>query len=606
MIGLLRKSGSETVRTGIVWIMMLATVMAVEVRWIKCDLWIFYVIPALMLLGVVSTICRKTRFQLSISDVIAITWFAYYLGRTWVGNEWSCRIEFLKTTELFLLYAGLRVAFDRTKISAWIIIGSILTLGCYEAWIGALQIYGIETSRNSLYALTGSFMNPGPYSAYLMIGIVVGLSSLKEIPCQPVIKNIPVMTFSKIITERFPEKTNCLVRNVENLTWIHLVTVAVIVMALILPATWSRAAFVSISLITLWIFRQYYWKYRYLIWGILILIGCGFYFIKQGSADGRIIVWSASIATWLESPWLGVGIGGFRNAFAEGMLLLYERNVDLSSAGVTDNAYNILVKILVEQGIVGALIAITLCVSALIVLHKNSKPLFFGLSSLMLFSLFSYPFDILSYKIIAVVVFAWSESTNGWNICRLGRVKTALFSCLLVFLAWQTYKLAEESYEADKDYAMIRGFYDKSFIKDYYELLPLEGDNPQFLFDFGKTLRELKRYNDSNAMLRRGALCSADPMFHVLMGNNYRDMGHCNLAEQSYEKAFAIMPNRLYPLYQLMLMYRDNGNVEKARIMAERVLALKPKIESPATKEMKDIAKGIMHDKRGSRKSLIE
>ena len=140
MIGLLRKSGSETVRTGIVWIMMLATVMAVEVRWIKCDLWIFYVIPALMLLGVVSTICRKTRFQLSISDVIAITWFAYYLGRTWVGNEWSCRIEFLKTTELFLLYAGLRVAFDRTKISAWIIIGSILTLGCYEAWIGALQV----------------------------------------------------------------------------------------------------------------------------------------------------------------------------------------------------------------------------------------------------------------------------------------------------------------------------------------------------------------------------------------------------------------------------------------------------------------------------------
>ena len=54
------------------------------------------------------------------------------------------------------------------------------------------------------------------------------------------------------------------------------------------------------------------------------------------------------------------------------------------------------------------------------------------------------------------------------------------------------------------------------------------------------------------------------------------------------------------------IQYRDNGNVEKARSMAERVLALKPKIESPATKEMKDIAKEIMHDKRGSRKSLIE
>ena len=603
---LLSKSEYETIRTGIVVIMMLTTILPTEIRWMRCEMWFFYCIPALFIFGFGILFWYKKMLDCTLTDVIVVAWVIYYIGRLWVGNEWPCLLEFLKAIELFLLYMGLRIAFQETKMSAWVLIGSILALGCYEAWIGALQIYGIETSRNNLFALTGSFMNPGPYSAYLMIGIVVGLSSLKEIPCQPVIKSIPVMTFSKIITERFPEKTNCLVRNVENLTWMHLVTVAVIVMALILPATWSRAAFVSISLITLWIFRQYYWKYRYLIWGILILIGCGFYFIKQGSADGRIIVWSASIATWLESPWLGVGIGGFRNAFAEGMLLLYERNVDLSSAGVTDYAYNILVKILVEQGIVGALIAITLCVSALIVLHKNSKPLFFGLSSLMLFSLFSYPFDILSYKIIAVVVFAWSESTNGWNICRLGRVKTALFSCLLVLLAWQTYKLAEESYEADKDYAMIRGFYDKSFIKDYYELLPLEGDNPEFLFDFGKALRELKRYNDSNAMLRRGALCSADPMFHVLMGNNYRDMGHCNLAEQSYEQAFAIMPNRLYPLYQLMLMYRDNGNVEKARIMAERVLALKPKIESPATKEMKGIAKGIMHDKRGSRKSLIE
>lgn len=147
----------------------------------------------------------------TLTDVIVVAWVIYYIGRLLVGNEWPCLLEFLKAIELFLLYIGLRIAFQETKMSAWVLIGSILALGCYEAWIGALQISGIETSRNNLFALTGSFMNPGPYSAYLMIGIVVGLSSLKEIPCQPVIKNIPIMTFSKIITERFPEKTNCLV-----------------------------------------------------------------------------------------------------------------------------------------------------------------------------------------------------------------------------------------------------------------------------------------------------------------------------------------------------------------------------------------------------------
>lgn len=605
-MGLLRKSGSETVRTGIVWIMMLATVMAVEVRWIKCDLWIFYVIPALMLLGVVSTICRKTKFQLSISDVIAITWFAYYLGRTWIGNEWSCRIEFLKATELFLLYAGLRVAFDRTKISAWIIIGSILTLGCYEAWIGALQIYGIETSRNSLYALTGTFQNPGPYSAYLMIGIVVGLSTLKDMSNRLVVKDIPNALFMKKIPEKFHGKVKMLFMTIAKLEWRHIVAIMVIVVAMVIPATWSRSAFFSIAVIMLWLSRQYYWKYRYAVWGFLILAGLGFYFIKQGSADGRMIIWQSAIATWLEKPWLGVGIGGFCNAFAEGMSILYERNVDLSSAGVTDNAYNILVKILVEQGIIGALLAIVLCALALTTLYQNCKPLFYGMSSLILFSMFSYPFDLLPYKIIAVIIVAWSESTNGRILCDLGRYKIILLSCLLVSLAGQTYKLVKESYEADESYTMIRGFHDQAFIKDYYELLPLENDNPEFLFDFGKALREQKRYNDSNAILRKGIKCSADPMFYVLMGNNYRDMSHFNLAEESYNKAFSIMPNRIYPLYQLMMMYKDNGCKEDTKVLAKRIIEMKPKIESPATRDMKQRAINIMHDKRGSRKSLTE
>lgn len=593
MIGLLRKSGSEIIRTCIALIMMLATVKAVETRWIKCDVWIFYAIPALMLLGVIPMIWRKTKFHLSITDVIAIIWFAYYLGRTWIGNEWSCRIEFLKTTELFLLYAGLRVAFDRTKMSAWIIIGSILTLGCYEAWIGALQIYGIETSRNSLYALTGSFQNPGPYSAYLMIGIVVGLSTLKDMSNKLVVKNIPNALFMKEIPERFHGNVKTLIKTITKLERRHIVAIMVIVMAMVIPATWSRSAFLCIAVIVLWISRQYYWKYRYAVWGILILVSCGLYFIKQGSADGRMIIWQSSIASWLESPWFGVGIGGFCNAFAEGMSILYERNVDLSSAGVTDNAYNILVKILVEQGIIGAFISITFCVFVLITLYKNSKPLFYGMSSLILFSMFSYPFDLLPYKIIVVVIVAWSESANGRRFCDLGRFKIILLSCLLIILAWQTYKLVKESYEADEDYTMIRGFHEQAFIKDYYELLPLEGDNPEFLFDFAKVLREQKRYNDSNAILKKGIKCSADPMFYVLMGNNNRDMSHFNLAEESYNKAFNIMPNRIYPVYQLMMMYKDNGDIKNAKEIAKRVLLLKPKIESPATREMKDSAQII-------------
>lgn len=89
-------------------------------------------------------------------------------------------------------------------------------------------------------------------------------------------------------------------------------------------------------------------------------------------------------------------------------------------------------------------------------------------------------------------------------------------------------------------------------------------------------------------------MCSSDPMFYVLIGNNYKDMKHYDLAEKSYYKAFSVMPNRLYPLYQLMLLYQESGNVIKAKAMAKRVIEMKPKIDSQATRQMKEKAQLLL------------
>ena len=131
-------------------------------------------------------------------------------------------------------------------------------------------------------------------------------------------------------------------------------------------------------------------------------------------------------------------------------------------------------------------------------------------------------------------------------------------------------------------------------IKKGYEWFASESDNHEFLFAFGKRLREEGRYNDSNAVLRQGTRCCADPMFYVLIGNNYKDMKYYDLAEQAYNKAFSVMPNRLYPLYQLMLLYHDSGNEPKTQAMAKRVIEMMPKIESRATRDMKKKAKELL------------
>ena len=144
--------------------------------------------------------------------------------------------------------------------------------------------------------------------------------------------------------------------------------------------------------------------------------------------------------------------------------------------------------------------------------------------------------------------------------------------------------------EGQNEYQEIAGARYSFLIKDYDKLLLMCEDNPRFLFDFAKLFQDDGAYLDSNDMLRRGLKVSNDPMFLVLMGNNFSSMGLYAEALRSYDVAFMQMPNRLYPLYKKMLLYEQMNNQEKTLQMARRVVAFVPKVTSPATAQMKSEA----------------
>ena len=56
-----------------------------------------------------------------------------------------------------------------------IIVWGVIAFGTVEAVWGLLQVYGYEPSNHSLYALTGSFYNPGPYSGFLAMCLPLAL-----------------------------------------------------------------------------------------------------------------------------------------------------------------------------------------------------------------------------------------------------------------------------------------------------------------------------------------------------------------------------------------------------------------------------------------------
>src|SRR3712207_9396495 len=76
----------------------------------------------------------------------------------------------------------------------------------------------------------------------------------------------------------------------------------------------------------------------------------------------------SSLKTWEHTPWLGVGIGGFRHACAQGVSELYiadPSNPLFFSGNVSEYAFCDFLKILIEQGIVGLALCIVTMLSVL-------------------------------------------------------------------------------------------------------------------------------------------------------------------------------------------------------------------------------------------------
>ena len=564
--------GTDIVGLVVISFLMWLTVKNVDVCWGTAETLLLRSLPTLGIVALSVWMAAGTRSaQYSVQDVLVILWMTYCFVRAFAGNEYPCASQVLRDMGFFALYFILRTLLSCGNIPPCVLIGMIVIGGCYEGLLGLSQIiYG--TGRHYLYQLTGSFLNPGPYSAYPLMALVVGLTA--------------------------KEKLLGLASKVSETARIHFEYVylsCMMLLAFVVIVTWSRAAIVSFVLVALCFYKKHYWSHRYIVWiatGSCCLL---LYFLKQGSADGRLLTWTAALTTWLHCPWVGVGIGGFHNACAEGMAELYAANADnllFASGNVAEYAFCDFIKVLVEQGIVGGLFCAATSIVVLYNVYGWSRPLFYGMISLVIFSLASYPFELHPYRIVVVLLAA---ATQTWRVpIAVGSLRKPLVGFLLLGLTAVTLVVAKESkkrFLAQSEAWMLGGRQNVAFVNDFYKILPVESDNAQFLFDFARTLRDAGRYNDSNAMLRQGSLVSGDPMFYVLQGNNYKDLACPGLAETAYLKAHAVMPNRMYALYQLLLLYQSTNQAEKARSIAGRILRMSPKVSSPATEEIINKAK---------------
>lgn len=458
---------------------------------------------------------------------------------------------------------------------------SLALLGAIEAIWGLRQLYGFSVSGHSLYALTGSFFNPGPYGGYLAMILPVCLH---------------------LYLQACNRKSTDILHKIEK----AMAGLAGILILCVLPATMSRSAWIAAAISCAWVAYMHRdrhkwnvlwqrYRKRYLTWGvgglfILILGGVGVFLLKPDSAMRRLFMWKITCKAIVDHPW-GCSEGfayayseAQENYFANGTHAAWEERV----AGSPEYAFNEYLELALTGGILLCVVFLAIVgVSFWLGAGLRRYGICGALISLLIFSFSSYPIHLPAFAVTGMcLLFACGPGDVGIKFLIPG-------FCLLMWAVGLDGKWQQEK-DACRDWVNARMLYHLGSYtaanEAYGTLYPRLRKRGEFLFEYGHSLHKSGCFNTSNLFLNQAALYSTDPMILNVMGKNYQEMQHYEQAETCYLAAVHRLPGRIYPYYLLAKLYAEPEyrNREKFEEMQRIVLTKEPKVYSTAIREMRD------------------
>ena len=418
-----------------------------------------------------------------------------------------------------------------------IIVWSLIAAGAAEAVWGLLQVYGYEPSNHSLYALTGSFYNPGPYSGFLAMCLPIALHEwLKG-------------------------------RGI----WKHLALVALVLMGVVLPSGMSRSAWLAALVASGYVWamhsREKIYQYRkvFLLVGLLLLfLGVGAYHWKKDSADGRLLMWKIAF-TEVIVPWNGVGWEyvagaygmGQERYFASGKGTEQEERV----AGAPEYVFNEYLQVGLAWGMHTMFGIVFLVIVCLKWGHVSRQyGVCGGLMSLSVFAFSSYPFQFMEFILAFLALLV---------ACAMGYRKKWVGALALVL------GIGIGAYLADNR----------------------PQKNARQMFEQAHALHKAGKWWASTELLKETMKVSSDAMVLNIIGKNFQAMGQPKVAEHWYVRSTHRLPNRIYPYYLLAKLYAEHPDVfpkEKLEWAARMVQDKEPKVQSTAIRQMREEVKKLL------------
>lgn len=416
---------------------------------------------------------------------------------------------------------------------------SFIVAGIVEAVWGLSQVYGYAPSNHSLYSLTGSFYNPGPYSGFIAM-------------C------LPIALYEWLRREGIGK---------------YIALFSLVLMIVILPSGMSRSAWIAVTVSSIYVVVMHhrypfrtclhrYWKI-FLVGGfLLVILGCGAYHWKKDSADGRLLMWKVATHAVMERPWSGYGwnyvAGAYGDAqeryFASGMATEQEKYV----AGAPEYVFNEYLQVAMAWGVPVLCVILLTVVSCFYMGHRNRQLGICGaLVSLGVFAFSSYPFQFIEFMIA--------------------------FVCLLVACLMSCHKI----------WVQLLAFVMGIGLGLYLYNIQQDGGNRKahVMFERAYDLHKAGNWNASSEILKETMRISSDAMILNIIGKNCQALGKYKEAEKWFLSSTHRLPNRIYPYYLLTKLYAEVPEIfpkEKLEWAAKMVLEKEPKVQSTAIREMRE------------------
>lgn len=452
----------------------------------------------------------------------------------------------------------------RREVAERIVVSALSLWLAYESVLGIMQLRGIIVSHNSMCPMTGDFANSGPYGGFLAVCIAVVFAA----------------------AWRWRDSVNLYDRI---LFWLSSVSGCLGIV--VLPASMSRTGFVALVVsavafaLTNTESKSYFKSHKWLILSVVavaFVVGAGAFCLKKDSALGRFHIWEMELRAIADKPLTGHGFGKALGAYGDAQAEYFETEERgqerVRIAGCPEYAFNEYLRMGMEFGILGLLLSVAVIVFGALALFRAKSSLAFGLVAWGTFALASYPLAVWQLRLLLGVFLG---AAVGLNMKVGKRTRLILASTFIVIatglmLIWlpenRQRKYAEGKWLEERrftNFGIFDGMADRLAI-----LYPQLRRNFRYLYDYGYALHKECRYEESNVILREGALISSDPMFYNIIGKNHEALGDYELAERNYIHAHNMVPSRLYPYILLMEMKERQGNTEQALAYARKALSL--------------------------------